>query len=554
MGLPGLQRLREYQRSWLRQDALGGLTVGAMLIPQSMAYAELGGMPPQAGFYAVLLALPVYALFGTSRHLGVGPEPGTAILSATAVAAIAGGDPARYAALMALLAILVAAVCALGAAARLGFFADLLSRPVLVGYISGVGLALISSQLGKVTGVAIESSDVVGRVVELGTRLGEVHLLTALIGLSTLAVILLLRRWRAIPGALVSVALATAIAAAFSLADRGVAVVGAIPQGLPPLGIPQVSGQDVVALLPAALGVTLVGYSDNVLTARAIATEKRYRVDSNQELSALGLANLASGLSSGFPISSSASRSFVPASLGTHSQLTSIVAAAFVAASLVFLGPVLATFPAAALGGVILAAAVAIIDVDGFVALWRLNRVELGLAVVTAAGVIVFDVLVGVLIALALSACIALWRIARPHDAVLGGVDDLDGWVPVDEFPAAKPLPGLLVYRFDAPLFFANANYFRQRVRHALDINPSEEDWLIFDFDGVGSIDTTAVQMLVTLTEDLFETDITHICVARANARTLEALERAGLLAPQGPIRSFPTINSGVRAFRESRR
>lgn len=549
--LLGLERLSDYRRSWIRQDVLGGLTVGAMLIPQSMAYAELGGMPPEAGFYAVLLALVAYAAVGSSRHLGIGPEPGTAILSATAVGALAGGDPVRYAALMAALALLVAAVCALAFVARLGFFADLLSRPVLVGYITGVGLTLMGSQLGKVFGVPLEADGVFGRFVEFAQRLDEIHAITAAIGVATLVTILALRRWRAVPGTLLAVAAATIVAEFLSLSQRGVSVVGDIPQGLPPLGLPAITWSDLFALAPAALGVTLVGYSDNILTARAIATDSGYRIDPNRELLALGAANLASGVSQGFPISSSASRSFVPASIGTHSQVASLIAAAFVTASLLFLGPVLASFPQAALGGVILAAAVVIIDVAGFIDLWRLNRVEFGLAVVAAAGVMAFDVLIGVLLALALSAGIAVWRIARPHDAVLGGADDLDGWVAVDDYPTARTLPGLLVYRFDAPLFFANASWFQQRVRRALDINPGDEDWLIFDFDGVGSIDTTAVQMLTEMTQELLAHELQFMCVARANPATLDSLDRAGLLAPTGPIRSFATINAAVRSFKQ---
>jgi MFS superfamily sulfate permease-like transporter len=258
-----------------------------------------------------------------------------------------------------------------------------------------------------------------------------------------------------------------------------------------------------------------------------------------------------SGISQGFPVSSSASRSFVPASIGTHSQLTGMVAAVFVAATLLFLRPVLANFPQAALGAVILAAAIAIIDVAGFRELWSLSRAEFALAGATALGVMVFDVLTGVLIAVALSAAVALWRIARPSDAVLGGASELDGWVAVDDFPTARPLPGLLVYRFDAPLFFANAEWFRQRVRQALETNPGAEEWIIFDFDGVGSIDTTAVQMLEELLAELPKAGIEVVGIARTNSDTLDRLRRAALLAPDGAIRSFPTINSAVQAFQD---
>jgi high affinity sulfate transporter 1 len=546
---PGLARLRGYERSWLRADLLGGLTVGAMLIPQSMAYAEIAGMPPEAGFYAVLLALFAYAILGTSRHLGVGPEPGTAILAATAVGGMAAGDPVRYAALMAALALVVAAVCFVAAAFRLGFLADLLSRPVLVGYITGIGLTLISSQISKVTGIPIEDDDFFGRIVEMITQLDEVGAATLAMGAATLALILFLRRWPRVPGALIAVALATGVTTVFSLADHGIAVVGDIPAGLPALGLPDVGGSDMVALIPAALGIALVGYSDNVLTARSISAEHGYRIDPNQEFIALGACNLMSAISRGFPVSSSASRSFVPASIGTHSQLTGMVAAGFVAATLLFLRPVLANFPQAALGSVILAAAIAIIDVAGFKELWRLSRAEFALAVFTALGVMVFDVLTGVLIAVALSAGVALWRIARPSDAVLGGASELDGWVAIDDFPTARPLPGLLVYRFDAPLFFANAEWFRQRVRKALDVNPGVEEWIIFDFDGVGSIDTTAVDMLEELVAELPSLGIAVVGIARTNSTTLDRLSRANLLEPVGPIRSFPTINRAVQEF-----
>lgn len=549
---PGLDRLVHYQRSWLRADLLGGLTVGAMLIPQSMAYAELAGMPPEAGFYAVLLALVAYALVGSSRHLGVGPEPGTAILAATAVGGMAAGDFARYAGLMAALALIVAAICFVAAVFRLGFLADLLSRPVLVGYITGIGLTLISSQISKVTGIPIQEDAFFGRFVELFRNLDQIDPATITMGAGSLALILFLRRWPAVPGALIAVALATAVTAVFSLADHGIAVVGDIPAGLPALGIPDVLRSDWVALFPAALGIALVGYSDNVLTARSIGAEKGYRIDSNQEFIALGATNLMSGISQGFPVSSSASRSFVPASIGTNTQLTSLVAAVFVAVTLLFLRPVLSNFPQAALGAVILGAAIAIIDVAGFKELWKLSRAEVTLAAATALGVMVFDVLTGVLIAVALSAGVALWRIARPSDAVLGGASELDGWVAVDEFPDAHPLPGLLVYRFDAPLFFANADWFRQRVRKALDINPGEEEWIIFDFDGVGSIDTTAIEMLQDLVAELPGLGIDVIGIARANHPTVDRLSRAELLEPTGPIRSFPTINVAVRAFRHS--
>lgn len=549
--LPGLERLRRYQRNWLPVDLLAGLTVGAMLVPQGMAYAELADMPPVTGFYAALLALIAYAFVGSSRHLGVGPEPGTAILAATGVGAIAAGDLERYVALMAALALIVGAICLLAAVARLGFIANVLSKPVLVGYITGVGLTLLSSQYAKFTGVPIDSDDFFSRTRDLLTGLGEIDGLTVVVGASTLVLIQVLR-WKvpAIPGALLGVVLATVVAVAFSLETDGLVLVGDVPQGLPSFGLPDVGGGDLVDLLPVALGIALVGYSDNVLTGRAIGARMGYRVDPNQELAALGITNLCAGFSQGFPISSSASRTAVPASLGSKSQLVGIVAAIVVIATLLFLSPVLAEIPQAALAAVIIAAAFAIIDVAGFRELWSVSRAEFALAATSALAVMVFDVLTGVLVAVGLSLLVALGRIATPHDAILGAGQDLDGWVDAEAHPGARTLPGLLVYRFDAPLFFANANRYRERLELLVEENPGEEEWLVLDFEGVGEADTTAVDMLVELLDE-HTREGRVIGIARANDRVLRRLARAGLLEPDGPAVVFPTINAAVRAFQQ---
>lgn len=550
--LPGLALLRRYRRAWWRPDLVAGATVGAMLIPQSMAYAELAGLPPEYGFYAVLAPLVIYALVGSSRHLGVGPEPGTAILSATGVGGIAAGDPHRYVALMAALAVVVGGICLLGAVLRLGFIASILSKPVLVGYITGVGLTLLSSQIAAFTGVPIEGERFFPRVAEFARELGDVDVPTLAVGLGTLAALLAMRRWTPrLPGALIGVVVATALVWLLSGADPWVPIVGTIPEGLPTPGIPDVSWSDLGALLPTAAGVALVGYSDNVLTARSIAARQGYRVDPNQELLALGLTNLSAGVSQGFPVSSSASRTAVPASLGSMTQLVSLIAAAFVLTTLVVLSPVLEQIPRTALAAVIVTAALAIIDVPGYRALWRVSRQEAVLAGVTALGVIVFDVLAGVLIAVSLAGLVALARVARPHDAVLGDMPDLDGWVELEDYPQAATEPGLLVYRFDAPLFFVNADRFRARVEQVLEDNPGIEEWLVLDMEGVGSLDATALDGLAELVDGLADAGVRQIAVARPNHNVLARLRRAALLQPEGAVRAFPTINAAVRAFRE---
>lgn len=543
--------LRSYRRPWLRADLIAGLTVGAMLIPQSMAYAELAGAPPTAGLYSALLAPVAYALVGTSRHLGTGPEPGTAILAGAGVAA-AGvtGDPARYLFLLSALALLVAGVAALARILRLGFIANLLSKPVLVGYITGVGLVLVSSQLQALTGIPVDAQDFFARIARFAQNLGELSVPTLLVGGGTFVVIMVLRRWApALPSALIAVAGATAVSVALDLPQSGVSPIGAVPSGLPALGVPDVAFPDLWALLPAALGITLVGYTDNVLTARSIAARMGYRIDADQELTGLAAANLAAGLSQGIPVSSSASRTAVPASLGSVTSLVGIIAAAIVAITLLVAGGALAAVPRAALAAVVLSAAIAIIDVPGFQALRRISVAELGLAVATALGVMTFGVLAGVLLAVGLSILVALARVARPSDSVLGERADLDGWVDVDHDGSARTLPGLLVYRFDAPLFFLNTERFRERLLHLLGENPGTEEWVILDFEGIGDIDATAVDGLGELLDDLRAQDVATVAVARANHPSLRRLEAAGLLVPTGPLWSFPTINAAVRAF-----
>jgi sulfate permease, SulP family len=548
----GFRLLRGYRVGWLRPDVIAGLTVGAMLVPQSMAYAELAGVPAATGLYASLLAPVAYALTGTSRHLGTGPEPGTAILAATGVAAAVGADPngSRYLALMAALAVMVGLVAGIAWVLRLGFVADVLSKPVLVGYISGVGFVLLSSQLAAISGVPVTADTFFPRMVEFAGDVDRIRPVTLLLGMCSLGIILALRRSAPqAPGALIAVGLATVASAVLDLPSRGDPTIGAIPTGLPALGVPDVAFADLRRLLPVALGVALVGFSDNVLTGRAVATRMGYRIDANQELAGLATANLGAGLLQGMPVSSSASRSAVSASLGGVTSLVSVLAAGVVALALLVASDLLAVVPRAALAAVIVAAAFAIIDLPGFRALWRVSRAEFGLAVVTSLGVMIFDVLIGVLVAVVLSVVIAMARMARPQDAVLGARDDLDGWVSVDADPRARTRPGLLVYRFDAPLFFVNAEHFRSRLLTVLEENPGEEAWVVLDFEGIGDIDASALDALTELIGLLDEQHVEVVAVARANERTSERLTRARLLSPDGPLCAFGTINAAVSAF-----
>lgn len=544
--LVGLIRSGDYRRSWLRPDVLAGVTVAAMLVPQAMAYAELGGLPPSAGFRAAIVALPIYALVGTSRHLGVGPEPGTAILAAAAAVQLSGGDPARYAALMAAIAGLVGLIALAAGIFRLGFVADLLSKPVLVGYITGVGLTLLTSQLAAITDVPIDADHPFARVGQFVARLDQVDVTTLSIGLFTLLVIVSLRRFRPTwPGALIGLGSSMLAVAVF---DLEAAVVGDIETAFSRPALPDVGWSDVTSLFPTAAGVALIGYTDNILTARSISTKQGYEVDADRELFALGAMNAAGSVMGGFPMSSSASRSFVPATIGSKSQLSSLITFAAVVGFLFVGRSVLAEIPSAGLAAVIVAAAFAVIDIDGFRRIAALSRTEAGLAAVTCLAVIGVDLLTGVLVAIGLSMLITLGRVARPHDAILGAGSGLDGWIDVDD-DRAEPLRGLLVYRFDGPLFFANGEYYLKRVRAALEDNPGPETTVVLDMEGVGSVDTTAVDYLGDLVTELEAGGIV-VGLARANHDVLELLTKAGLIARLGSDRVFPTINAAVDEHR----
>ncbi|MFN3219409.1 MAG: SulP family inorganic anion transporter [Acidimicrobiales bacterium] len=544
--LPEIVAGGSYERAWLRPDLLAGLTVAAMVVPQAMAYAELGGLEPSAGFRAILVALPIYALLGTSRHLGVGPEPGTAVLAAVAVAPLAGGDPDRYLALMAALAGMVGALGILGGLLRLGFVANLLSKPVLVGYITGVGLTLLSSQLASFTGVPIDADSFFPRFGEFFTRLDQTDSATIGVGIVTLAIIMGLRRYRpALPGALIGLAVTiTAVA----VADLDVALVGQIEAALPTPGVPDIAFADLADLAPAAAGLLLIGYTDNILTARSIAAKERYDIDPNRELFALGGMNAATAFGGGFPMSSSASRSFVPASLGSRSQMSAVFTFAAVVVFLLVGQPLLERIPRPALAAVVIAAAFAVIDIEGFRRLARIDRTETALAAVTALAVITTDLLTGVLLAVALSAVITLGRVARPHDAILGEGSGLDGWIDVAD-ERAQTLPGLMVYRFDAPLFFGNVGYFEDRIELLLEQNPGPERHVVLDLEGIGSIDTTAVEELIEIVEALHTAGI-GVSLARGNSSVLGVIERSGLAELVGSEHIHPTINAAVAAFR----
>ncbi|MGD9527139.1 SulP family inorganic anion transporter [Pseudonocardia sp.] len=547
---PAFEAVARKDGRMLARDGLAGVTVAAYLVPQVLAYAEVAGMPPVAGLWAAVAATAGYVLLGSSRLVSIGPESTTAVMTAIAVAPLAGGDPSRYAVLSAMLALLVAAVCTVGWAARIGFLADLLSRPVLVGYLSGIALVMVAGQLENLTGVAVEGTGFVAEVLSFAGRITEVHVPTVLLTLAVLAVLvgLPLVAPRA-PAPLVAVLLAAA-ATALLPSTLGLAVVGPVPQGLPTPAWPAVGATDLLALLGPAVGVAVVAFSDNVLTGRAFADRHGERVAPDRELLGLGAANAAAGLMQGFPVSSSGSRTAIADASGARSQLYSVAALLAVLAVLWVGGPLLATFPTAALGALVVYAAAWLVDVGELVRFARFRRSELALALVTAAAVLVLGVLYGVLVAVGLSILDLFRRVSRPHAAVLGLVPDLAGMHDLDDYPHARSVPGLVVFRYDAPLFFANAEDFRERSLAEVTAADPPARWLLLDVEAVVDIDITAADALQALCDELDRRGVV-IALARAKQELVAALRRAGLVDRIGSQRIFPTLPTAVEAYRD---
>jgi len=547
--IPRPAALRGYQRSWLRHDLVAGITVAAYLVPQVMAYATVAGLPPVAGLWAALPALVIYAILGSSPSLSMGPEATTALMTAIAIGPLAADAPVRYAELAATLAVLVGLMSAAAWLLRLGAAADLLSRPILVGYMAGVALIMIADQLTRVTGVPIAGQAFFPQLGSFARGVSRIQPATVTLAAAVLAFLLLLQ-WRRprMPGLLLAVLLATGVVAAFGLGRHGISVVGPIPAGLPVPGLPGLNPHDLQELVLPAFTVLIVGFSDDVLTARSF--ERRGEtVVANQELLALGVANVGSGLLHGFPVSSSATRTAVAVTAGSRTQLYSLTAAASVVAALIFARPVLARFPTAALGAIVIYAALRLIDMTAFRRLLRFRRVELLIAVSACVGVLAFNILYGVLVAIGLSVADLLVRVARPHDAVQGLVPGLAGMHDVDDYPEARTVPGLVVYRYDAPLCFANAGDFRRRALAAAD-QQSPVRWFVLNVEANVEVDFTALEAMDAVRQEIVSRGGVF-ALARVKQDLLARLRSFGLADTIGAERMFPTLPTAVAAYQD---
>lgn len=532
--MPGLAALRDYKLAALPHDLAAGLTLGAVMVPVGLAYGELAGLP-LAGLYGSMLPLLAYALFGSSRQLVVGPDTAMAAIVAVAVAPLALGDPGRMALLAAGLGVMVGVLCLLAGVLRLGFVADFLSKPVIVGFMHGLALVIIGAQLPKVLGLKSEGETTIEQFASLVARLGDANLMTLAIGGASFAVILLCRRFvPRVPGAVLALVGSVLAVVWLGLDKQGVAVVGKIPAGLPGLSLPVLTLDDFEDLLPVALVAALLSFSDTMITARGFAARNRYRIDGNQELLGIGMANLVSGLNQGLPISASDTRTAVAEAAGGRTQMTCVVAAAVVAGVMLWLAGLLFYLPQAALGGILVASAWGLCDFAEFGRLWRFRGISLAGALVTLVGVVTLGVMEGILVGVVFALVLLLRALAFPVDTVLGRTPD-GGWHDVAHRADAVPVPGLLVYRFSAPLFFANCNQFRDRIEGLIASAPAAAPvrGVVLDGGAIVDVDLMGCETLSEVYEALQARGI-GFAIGNLRDRVKRDIERGLTLVPGG--------------------
>jgi len=546
--IPISQDLPEYRPQTGRRDVVAGLTVAALAIPSALAYGELAGVSPANGLYALLLPTVAFALLASSKQVIVGPEGSTAALIAAAVLPLAVAGSPEAAELAAMLGLLVGGCYLLAWIARLGWIADYFSRPVLIGYLHGVAVVLIISQLGKLLGVPVEARDPIPQLVEVIRELGEVNGATLAVSAVALIVLLTLRYvMPRFPAALAVVLGAILVSWALDFEANDIAVVGDIPAGLPRIDVPLPPLKHVVELLPAAFGIFLVTFADGILTARSFAGRHGQHVRAGQEMLAFAASNAAAGISQGFPIGASGSRTAVNDAMGVRTQVAGLAAAAAVVLVLLFLTEPIGYLPKAVLGAVIVSAALGLIDRPAWQGLWMVDRTEVAIAAVTLGGVVIFGVLEALTVAVGLTIVDVVRRSASPHDAVLGWVERLGRYADVSVHRSAKVTPGVVVYRLDDRLFFANARYVTGRVQEAVRGAFPPVSWLVFDAEAMTHVDASGLEALRELTQSLRREGISLV-FARMKDSTRRTLDEAGLTEEIGAERFYPTVRVAVTA------
>jgi high affinity sulfate transporter 1 len=545
--VPGVRAVREYRRSWLRSDVVAGLVLAAILVPQGMAYAELAGLPAVTGLYTTIGCLVGYALFGPSRVLVLGPDSSVSpLIFAAIVPLVATNDPKTAIALAGMLALIVGLIEIGLGIGKLGFVADLLSSEVQVGYMNGLAITIIVGQLPKLFGFSTDASGFVDELRAFFDGLDKTEGAALAVGIGVLVILLALPRLtRALPAVLVAVVAATAVSAAFELSDQ-IATVGSLPRGLPTPSLPWTRLSDVGPLLIAAIGITLVSLTDTIATSSAFAARRGDEVDPNQEMIGIGAANIAAGFVQGFAVSTSGSRTAVAEQSGAKSQLTGIIGAGVVVVLLLFLNDLLAELPQAALAAVVIAAALSLLNLGALRRYWSVRPTAVVLSLVASLGVIFVGVLQGIVIAIFLAVLLFFRRSWWPHGAVLGQVDDREGWHSVDIHEDARERPGIVVYRWEAPLFFANAGAFRRQIRDLVRLRKPR--WVVVQCEAVTDVDLTAGAMLEQLDKELNAEGV-HMAFVELRSRLQDLVKRYGLFETLDRDHFYVSVDAALAAI-----
>jgi high affinity sulfate transporter 1 len=549
--LPGVLALRQYQPNWLPRDIVAGVVLATMLVPVGIAYAVASGVPGINGLYATIIPLLAYAVFGPSRILVLGPDSSLAAVILGVVLPLSGGDPLRAVALVGMMAVVSGATCILAGACRLGFVTELLSKPIRYGYMNGIALTVLISQLPKLLGITIESNGPLRDLWAVVNAVagGRANFTTLAIGVGTLAVILLLKNSTRFPGILIAVVGAIAIVGMLDLDVRAnVSVLGPLPQGLPAFAFPSVTYADIVPILIGGCTVALVSFADTSVLSRVYATRTNTRVDPNQEMVGLGIANLAAGFFQGFPISSSSSRTPVAEAAGARTQLAGVVGAVAVALLLLVAPNLLHNLPVAALAAVVISSALGLIEVSDLSRIFRIQRWEFWLSIVCFVGVAALGAIPGIGLAIVIAIIEFLWDGWRPYSAVLGRAEGVEGYHDITRYPQASQIPGLVLFRWDAPLFFANAELFKERVLAAVANASRPARWVVVAAEPVTSVDVTAADVLADLDKALHRAGI-ELCFAELKDPVKDKFKRFGLFMQIGETFFFPTISAAVSSY-----
>jgi high affinity sulfate transporter 1 len=547
--VPLLRDLRHYRREWLSHDVIAGLSVAAVQVPTAIAYATLAGFPPEVGLYASMLPVLVYALFGSSRQLVIGPDAATCAMIAALLLPLANGDMGLYLKLSAALAITAGLLMVIGGMTRMGFIVNFFARPILIGFLNGIALSIIAGQLGKLLGIAVVYRDFAPSLVELARRLGETHVFSLGLGLATLALLIVIqRRSPRAPTALIALLVAGLAVFLSGLDQYAVKLVGEVPSGLPGAAVPGLGYAGVQSIFMDAVGLVIVSFTSGMLTARSFAARNGYAINADQEMRAIGFANVASGLFGGFAVTGADSRTAVNDASGGKTQLVSVIAALATAVVALFLAVPLAHLPVAALAAVLIFSAWGLLDIAGMRHLRAIDRFEFRLSVFTTVGVLVIGVLPGVVIAIALALLQVLVKIYRPADTLLGSVPGEEGYNDLSLSEDARPVPGIIIYRFDAPLLFFNADYFKARVLSLVDSDTPRPRWFVLNAEAISQLDSTGAQAIIELIGDL-RTRGVQLVIARPKLYMRKYGQPMGLGEKIGMDNIFLSVHAAVEAI-----